>query len=165
MDKKLSASVVVAALTAEALVAYRHEEAPPRHIEPKPKVSTLGHMVQSSPGGGNVSAEPLGRFRWNTFYRKMRRLSLKKGEQQRVGMLEAYFETAQAIIQHYPVLKGWERQHQYNCFKHEIKLTCLRTRGSKDYSNALPVVAKTLEVPEVCLGPSGIASASQQSNG
>lgn len=164
MDKNLPAILVAAALTAEAVVSYRHEEAPPPHIEPELKVSTLGHLVQSSPGGGNVSTEPLGRFRWNTFYRKMRRLSLKKGDERRVGMLEAYFETAQAIMECYPDLKIWERQHQYNCFKHQIKLTNLRTRGCKDYSNALPVVAKTLGVPEVCLRLSGISSASAQSN-
>ncbi|MFZ0519977.1 MAG: hypothetical protein WAL95_03075 [Candidatus Acidiferrales bacterium] len=160
MEKYFPAILITAAITFEAVVSYRHEEAPPPHIEPELKVSTLGHLVQSSPGGGNVSTEPLGRFRWITFYRKMRRLSLKKGEEQRVAMLEAYFETALAIMERYPDLKIWERQHQYNCFKHEINLTTLRTHGCKDYSSALPVVAKTLGLPEVCLGPSRIASAS-----
>jgi hypothetical protein len=151
MDRNLSATLVVAALVTEAVLSYRHDETPPPHIEPDVRVSKPVHTLQMSSGGGDVRTETLGRFRWETFYRKMRRLGLTKGDEHRLGMLEAYFETARAIAERYPDLKSWERRHQYNCFEHEIKLTSLRTRGCRDYSNALPVIAKVLGIPEVCM--------------
>jgi hypothetical protein len=101
-----------AALVTEVVLSYRHDEAPPPHIEPDIRVSKLVHTLQMSSDVGNVSTETLGRFRWETFYRKMRRLGLKKGDEHRLGMFEAYFETARAIAERYPNLKSWERRHQ-----------------------------------------------------
>jgi hypothetical protein len=156
MDKRLPAVLVAAAIAAEAFLPNRHNAtAPPPHVEPEIKASLRSTLPLNSLGGEAVSTESLGSFRWNTFYRKMRGLSLKKGAVQRFGMLEAYFETARAVAERYPDLKRWERQHQYNCFKSEIQLTSLRTLGCKDYSDALPVIAQTLGVPEACI-PSSI---------
>ncbi len=152
MDRKFPAVLVTAAIATEVFLPHRHDAmAPPPHIEPEIKASVPSTLPLNSLGGNAVSTESLGSFRWNTFYRKMRRLGMKKGEVQRFGMLEAYFETARAIAERYPDLKKWERQHQYNCFKSEINLTSLRTRGCKDYSSALPVIAQVLGVPEVCI--------------
>jgi hypothetical protein len=152
MDKKLPSVLVAAAIAAETFLPRHHDAAAPAtHIEPEIKTSVPSTLPRNSLGGGAVGTESLGSFRWNTFYRKMRRLGLKKGEVQRFGMLEAYFETARAIAECYPDLKRSERQHQYNCFKSQIRLTRLRTRGCKDYSGALPVIAQTLGIPEACI--------------
>ncbi len=74
-------------------------------------------------------------------YSKIRRNGLKKGENRKVGLLDAYFETAKEIMEHYPYLKKWERVMQYNCL---IALT----HGAVNSSDALFAIAQALGVPE-----------------
>lgn len=95
--------------------------------------------------GSAVSDASLGRFRWITFYRKMLRAN---GSKTKVAMLDAYADTAYEIARRYPDLEAWERLHQYNCFRSEINLTRARTRGCKDYSAALPIIARALRVTD-----------------
>ena len=95
--------------------------------------------------GSAVSDQSLGRFRWITFYRKM---LWANGSKTKVAMLDAYADTAYEIARRYPDLEGWERLHRYNCFRTEINLTRARTRGCKDYSGALPIIARALRVPD-----------------
>jgi hypothetical protein len=68
-----------------------------------------------------------------------------------LAMFNAYLETARAVVDRYPNLKLWERQHQYNCFRSQIERAFLRTRGCRDFSGALPAIAQVLGVPGVAL--------------
>jgi hypothetical protein len=142
MDKKIPAVLVVAALAAEAVLPKHSEALVQPHVEPELKICEPSTFTTISGNDGGISREPLGTFRWNTFYRKMLRANMAKNKF--LAMLDAYVETAHAIREHYPDLKMWERWHQYNCFKHQIALTHGRTR--KDYFNALVAIAHALEI-------------------
>jgi hypothetical protein len=145
MKKKPLASLLAMAVAAEALHAplgvMPHTELDVKEPIPQPP-------QQLSASVGSVSAEALGRFRWNTFYLKRARAHKSKDP---LAMLNAYLETARQIAICYPDLKLWERQHQYNCFKSEIELTKMRTRGCRDYSEALLGIAQVLGVPAAAL--------------
>ena len=79
----------------------------------------------------------------------MRRYGLrKKGEDRTVAMLDAYFDTAKAIMENYPNLKKWERVMQYNTLKYSIDRYIALTHGRLNCSNALPAIAQALGVPE-----------------
>jgi hypothetical protein len=107
------------------------------------KEPTPPSQTQSSLGIGSPTTEALGHFRWNTFYPKMLRANKAKD---RFAMLTAYFETARAIMVHYPGLKLWERQHQYSCFKSEMELRRLRAGKRSDFTDALPAIAMALNL-------------------
>jgi hypothetical protein len=95
--------------------------------------------------GSAAGTAPLGRFRWVTFYRTMLRAN---GATTQVAMLDACADTAYEIARRYPDLEDWERLHQYNCLRYEIELTKARSRGCKDYSAALPIIARALRLPD-----------------
>jgi len=142
VDKKIPALFVVAALSSE--IVSHHEAPPPPHVEPEIR-SFLPSLPGSVSASGNAATEEsLGRFRWNTYYSKMRRTSLKKGEVRSLAMMEVYFETAQAIMERYPHLKTWERQFQYSCLKHQMDL--YRMRGCGDLFAVLPMLAHILRI-------------------
>jgi hypothetical protein len=146
MDKKIPAFIVAFTLSSELVP---HHEAPPPHIELeiKPLMPSSSGSISSS--GGAARNEPLGTFRGNLLYSKMRRYGLrKKGEARTVAMLDAYFDTAKAIMENYPNLKKWERVMQYNIFKYSINRYIALTHGYLNCSNALPAIAQVLCVPE-----------------
>jgi hypothetical protein len=120
------------------------------HIECDVKVSqpsTVAAPISIGGGTAKVDDETLGHFRWRMFHRKMLRANRATwADKDELAMFDAYLETARAVVDHYPSLKLWERQHQYNCFRSEIELTKLRTRGCRDFSSALPAIAHVLGV-------------------
>jgi len=113
----------------------------PPHVEQETKLPQLTKQMCPVTDGAVSESEPLGRFRWRVFHKKMLAARRKK-----FGMLDAFADTARAIMEQYPSLKPWERKMQYDMLKCEINLIKLRSRGVKDFSEALPAVAQALSV-------------------
>jgi hypothetical protein len=145
-QKTILAGLLVSTVAAEAVAQTLHKVHP--HVELETKVATPRTITRISTGGGSMSTKPLGHFRWETFYAKR---GLARKAKDELAMYTAYVETAREIVKHYPDLKLWERQHQYNCFKSEMDLTKMRTRGCRDFSGALPAIAQILGVPGAAL--------------
>jgi hypothetical protein len=133
----LAASIV----TGEVTETIQDSFLIPPHVELETKLPQLTKQVCPLTDGAVSESEPLGRFRWRVFHKKMLAARRKK-----FGMLDAFVDTARTIVEQYPSLEPWERKMQYDMLKCEISLIKLRSRGVKDFSGALPAVAQALSV-------------------
>jgi hypothetical protein len=141
MKPALPALLAVAVASEFIAENLRESFAVQPHVEPEVKISNpIAQAPPTSPvGGGNM--EPLGILRQRILYAKMRRANLVKGD---LAMADAFIATARAVVRE-RALQPFDRQIQFDCLRAEIEL--IRGRGFRDYSNALPAIAKALDVP------------------
>jgi hypothetical protein len=137
-------ALLAVAVASEFIAENLHESfAVQPHVEPEVKVSNpIAQAPPTSPvGSGNM--EPLGILRQRILYAKMRRANLVTGD---LAMADAFIATARAVMRE-RALQPFERQIQFDCLRGEIELIHGRSRGCRDYSNALPAVANALDIP------------------
>jgi|SRR5579862_3453503 len=130
-------------IASESVAENAQESVVEPHIEPEIRVLKPCAEAQTLVGGNNTSDEPLGILRTKILYKKTRRANLTKSK---LAMADAFVDTAHALLRERK-LKPLERQIQYDCLRWEIELIRLRTLGCRDYSFALPAIAKALDIP------------------
>src|SRR6266849_5279480 len=91
--------------------------------------------------GTTEQKKPLGIFRDEMLYAEIRRVARLNNE---AAFATVYSKTASAVMAEYPVLALTEREQQFDCFKHHIELTKVRT--GRDHSNVLPEVVRILGI-------------------
>jgi hypothetical protein len=136
--------VLVTAIVGETLVENIREFEQP-HIEPELRVSTPTKHSFSASSGVRSGSEPLGILRSRLLYKNSARARLSKDK---FALPDAFVKTAHELMR-LRVMQPFERQIQFDCFRTNIELMGARTRGSHDFSNALPAIAKILGVPYV----------------
>lgn len=144
MKRKFSSLLLVAAIASESVAENSHESFLIQpHVEPELKLSTPSKQPGPTSSAIGDSDEPLGILRQKILYRRSRRASLSKD---RFARLNAYVETAHELM-HLRRLQRAERQMQFACLQDDIESISVRTRGCHDFSDALPAIAKVLDVP------------------
>jgi hypothetical protein len=142
------------AIVLHEFLAPLHDEA----IEPQPHIDTENKSPEcrkaivalasgGSSGSDNYAGELPGRFRQRTLYNKSLRVKKTRNKRERLELLDAFVDTARELAETYPYLKQWERQMHFQMFQSEVRMKMLRTRGCQDFSAALPLVARHLDVP------------------
>jgi len=109
---------------------------------PECKKATAGVISGDSSGIG----ETPGHFRRRTLYTKSLRVKKTRNRREKIETLDAFVDTAGELVNAYPDLKPWERRMHFQMFQSEVRMTSLRTRGCKDFSAALLLIARELGV-------------------
>ncbi len=143
MNKPVAALLTVAICTGEA-TTFLHDEslAPQPHVELETTAPAMRREAAAATSSGIGSSELLGHLRQRLLYTK----TLRARKSSKYAMLDAFADTAREIVQNRPDLEPWRRAQQYQMLKYEVGLTKMRSRGCRDYSDALPVVAQALGV-------------------
>ena len=151
----MGAQVKLIPITLSAAVVLHEILTPLQHdaTEPQPHIDSENNFPECKraipgviSGSGSGTGELPGHFRQRTLYTKSLRVKKTRNPQQTSQTLDAFVDTARELADAYPDLKPWERQMHFQMFQSEIKMTSIRTRGRKDFSFALPLVAKALGV-------------------
>jgi hypothetical protein len=147
--KLLSASLSTAVFLHEVLAPLQHEA-----IEPQPHIDFENNFPECkraiagvTSGGSSGMGELPGHFRRRTLYAKSLRVKKTQNRREKIETLDAFVDTARELANAFPGLKPWERQMHFQMFQSEVRMTLLRTRGCKDFSAALPLVARQLRLP------------------
>jgi len=137
--------VLIGTITCEAAVKGFHESvADQPHVENNLKLPGTLDQAQAQTTPPNPDSESLGRLRGQILYKKLRRANLNRKD--KFALATAYIETARELMR-LRKMEPWLREMQYNCLRADIELTTGRTRGIHDFSNALPAIAKALDIP------------------
>lgn len=114
------------------------------HIDSEIRTPDREKAIVASARGSSGTEELPGHFRQRTLYQKSLRVKKYRNKIEQIEMLEAYVDTARELAETYPNLKQWERQMHFQMFQSDIKMLILRSRGRKNFSAALPLVAMHL---------------------
>jgi hypothetical protein len=118
------------------------------HVDSEIKTPDREKAIVASPRGSSGTEELPGHFRQRTLYQKSLRVKKYRNKRERQDMLDAFVDAARELAENYPHLKPWERQMHFQMFQSDIKMLILRSRGCKNFSAALPLVAMHLGVFE-----------------
>jgi hypothetical protein len=142
-------SLSTAIVLHEVLSPLHHEAVGPQpHIDSEIKTPDREKAIVALARGSSGTEELPGHFRQRTLYQKSLRVKKYRNKREQIEMLEAYVDTARELAATYPRLKQWERQMHFQMFQSDIKMLIRRSRGCKNFSAALPLVAMHLGVFE-----------------
>jgi len=133
-----------------------HEVLSPLHhegVEPQPHIDSENNFHERKKaiagvisGDSSGIGETPGHFRQRTLYTKSLRVTKTRNRRGKIATLDAFVDTARELANAYPDLKPWEQRMHFQMFQSEVRMTSLRTRGCKDFSAALPLIARELSV-------------------
>jgi hypothetical protein len=148
--KLIPASLSTALVLHEVLSGAHHEavETQP-HVDYENNFPRPSKTITGDSFGGNGSEELPGHFRQRMLYKKSLAVKKTRNPKEKFEMLDAFVDAAQALAREYPYLKPWERQMHFQMFQAQVGITNRRTRGCKDFSAALPLVANALGVSTI----------------
>jgi hypothetical protein len=141
--------LLIATIATETIEVSLELKATQPHVEPETKIPDATRLTQPTTTGGDASEEAPGTFRGRILHKLTLRAGIKgrgkNGKDKRFfAMLDALVDTAHAVVNQYPNMTLAQRYTHYICFKSHVELT--RVRAGFDYSFALPLIARILDV-------------------
>lgn len=145
METAIRISLSTALLLHEVAAPF-HGETVILHIDSENNFPECRKEMIASSGGNNDTGELPGHFRQRTLYTRSLRVKKTGNKREKLDMLDAFVDTARELAEAYPHLEQWERRMHFHSLEFEVGMIKKRTRGCKDFSAALPLVAIELGV-------------------